>query len=66
MDTKPIPINRGAIQKPLMGHTKPRIMTPALKGESRGAEFAEFAEKCGYPLMPWQRFCAAFFLSLDS
>ena len=66
IETKPIPINRGTIKKPLMGHTKPRIMTPALKGETKGQEFADFAEKCGYPLMPWQRFCADDFLTVDS
>lgn len=49
--------------KPLMGVTKPRLMTPALKGKSRGDEFAEFAEKCGYPLMPWQKYVSSDFLT---
>ena len=60
------PVKTGAKKKaPLKGHTKPRIMTPAHKGKSRGPEFAEFAAKCGMPLLPWQEFCANDFLTVD-
>jgi phage terminase large subunit-like protein len=43
------------VKKPLMGATHPRLHTPWLKGESRGWEIAELAEKIGQPLLPWQR-----------
>jgi phage terminase large subunit-like protein len=52
-DIKPAP--RGAKKKKVMGHTKPRIHTPYLKGESRAQEVADLADKIGIPLMPWQR-----------
>ena len=39
----------------LMGASHPRLHTPWLKGESRGWEIAELAEKIGQPLLPWQR-----------
>jgi phage terminase large subunit-like protein len=42
-------------KKPLMGALTPRLHTPWLKGESRGWEIAELAEKIGQPLLPWQR-----------
>ena len=48
----------------LMGQTKPRIMSPPLKGKSLGDEFIEFAEKCGYEMMPWQKYIAQDFLTL--
>ena len=56
----------GTKKKPLMGAVKPRLMSPALKGKSRGPEFAEFAEKCGYPLFPWQKYISNDFLTVDS
>jgi len=66
MDNEVIPIQTGAKKnKPLMGATKPRIMTPALKGNSYGEAFAEFCKKCGYELMPWQRYVAEDFLTVD-
>ena len=52
-------------KKPLIGATKPRIMTAKLKGESLGDDFAAFAAKCGMPLMPWQKYCADDFLTID-
>ena len=60
-----IPVKRktGTKKKPLLGHVKPRIMTPKLSGPTRGAEFAEFAEKVGYPLLPWQKYAADDFLT---
>ena len=60
-----IPVKRktGTKKKPLLGHVKPRIMSPKLSGPSRGAEFAEFAEKVGYPLLPWQKYAANDFLT---
>lgn len=56
---------KGAKKKPLVGHTKPRIMSIPLKGKTLGTEFAEFAEKCGMPLLPWQKFVADDFLTVD-
>lgn len=55
----------GAKKKKLLGATKPRIMSPKLSGKSYGSEFAEFAAKVGYPLMPWQKYCADDFLTVD-
>jgi phage terminase large subunit-like protein len=49
------PRSRGAKKKSLVGHTKPRIHTPYLRGESRVQEIADLAEKIQMPLMPWQR-----------
>jgi len=59
-------IDIGAIKKPLMGHTKPRIMSIPLSGRTLGKEFGEFAAKCGYPLMPWQQFVADDLLTVDA
>ena len=62
-----IPIETGAKKKKkLVGAVKPRVMSLPLKGKSHGKAFAEFAEKCGVTLMPWQRFCADDFLTYDS
>lgn len=55
----------GAKKKPLMGAVKPRLMSPPLKGKSWGPEFADFAEKCGYPLFPWQKYISNDFLTVD-
>ena len=61
------PAKTGAKKKPTMvGVTKPRIMSPPLKGKSYGPEFAEFAEKCGMPLFPWQKFISNDFLTVDA
>jgi phage terminase large subunit-like protein len=49
------PRSRGAKKKTLVGHTKPRVHTPYLRGESRVQEIADLAEKIQMPLMPWQR-----------
>ncbi|NBS75656.1 MAG: hypothetical protein EBS66_19555, partial [Betaproteobacteria bacterium] len=65
--TEPIPIQKGATRKPkLMGATKPRIMSPALKGHSYGDAFAAFCKKYNYELMPWQKFVADDFLTVDA
>ena len=56
----------GVKKKRLMGAIKPRIMTPALKGKSLGPEFIEFAAKCGYTMMPWQKYIANDFLTTNS
>ena len=55
----------GAKKTKLMGVTKPRIMSPKLTGKTHGPAFAAFAEKVGYPLMPWQKYCANDFLTVD-
>jgi phage terminase large subunit-like protein len=63
---EPIPIKMGTKnKKPLIGKTKPRISSPPLTGNSYGEEFAAFAEKCGYPLLPWQKYVATDFLTYD-
>jgi hypothetical protein len=49
------PRSRGAKKKTLVGHTKPRVHTPYIRGESRVQEIADLAEKIQMPLMPWQR-----------
>ena len=43
------------IKPKLLGALEPRLHTPWLKGESRGHEIAELAERIGQPLLPWQR-----------
>ena len=58
-----IPIK--AEPKKLIGAEKPRIMSAALEGKSKGDEFIAFAEKCGVPLFPWQQYIARDFLSID-
>ena len=50
----------------LMGQTKPRIMSIPLKGKSLGDDFQEFAAKCGYTMMPWQKYISDDFLTKDS
>jgi phage terminase large subunit-like protein len=59
------PAQRGATKKPLLGNTKPRIQTPALKGKSRIAEIADLAEKISLPLLPWQYYVLTDMLSVD-
>jgi len=39
----------------LLGALEPRLHTPWLKGETRGGEIAELAERIGQPLLPWQK-----------
>ena len=64
--TEPIPIQKGAkIKPPLLGAIKPRIMSPELKGNSYGDAFAEFCRSCNYELMPWQKYVADDFLTVD-
>ena len=41
--------------KPLRGALKPRLHSPWLKGETKGAQVAELAEMIGQPLLDWQR-----------
>jgi phage terminase large subunit-like protein len=65
MTTKAKPRKTGATKKPLMGHVKPRIHTPLLKGDSRVDEVAELAEKIGMPLLDWQRFVLEDMLRID-
>jgi len=49
----------------LVGAIKPRIMSPELKGNSYGDAFAEFCRSCNYELMPWQKYVADDFLTVD-
>ena len=52
--------------KKLMGHVKPRIHTPFLKGASKVDEVAELAEKIGMPLLEWQVLILRDMLSVDN
>jgi len=58
-------VELGAVKKPLMGHTKPRVMSIPHEGKTLGPDFGEFAKKCGIELLPWQQFVADDFLSID-
>jgi phage terminase large subunit-like protein len=65
MTTKAKPRKTGATKKALMGHVKPRVHTPFLKGDSRVQEVADLAEKIGMPLLEWQRFILEDMLRID-
>jgi len=65
MTTKAKPRKTGATKKPLLGHVKPRVHTPFLKGPSRVQEVADLAEKIGMPLLEWQRFILEDMLRID-
>jgi phage terminase large subunit-like protein len=65
MTTKAKPRKTGATKKPLLGHVKPRVHTPFLKGNSRVQEVADLAEKIGMPLLEWQRFILEDMLRID-
>ena len=41
--------------KTLRGALKPRLHSPWLKGETKGSQVAELAERIGQPLLDWQR-----------
>ena len=43
------------IKPKLVGALEPRLHSPFWTGKTRGNEVAEFAEKIGKPLLPWQR-----------
>jgi phage terminase large subunit-like protein len=66
MTTKAKPPTRGPKKKPLLGHVKPRVHTPFLKGPSRVQEVADLADKIGMPLLEWQRFILEDMLRIDS
>jgi phage terminase large subunit-like protein len=66
MTTKAKPRKTGETKKPLLGHVKPRIHTPFLKGDSRVQEVADLAEKIGMPLLDWQRFVLEDMLRIDA
>ena len=60
------PAQRGATKKVVLGNTKPRLQSPALKTKSRIDEVAELAEKIGMPLLPWQHYVLSDMLSVNS
>ncbi len=41
--------------KALRGALKPRLHSPWLKGETKGTQIAELAERIGQPLLEWQK-----------
>ena len=68
-EVKPKVKKTGATKKPpkkLMGHVKPRLHTPFLKGESKVGEVLEFAEKLGIKLFDWQVVVLTDLLTVDS
>ena len=68
-EVKAKPKKTGATKKPpkkLMGHVKPRLHTPFLKGESKIGEVLEFAEKLGIKLFDWQVVVLTDLLTVDS
>ena len=51
--------------KALRGALKPRLHSPWLKGESKGAQVAELAERIGQPLLDWQKLILDDMLTMD-
>ena len=51
--------------KALRGALKPRLHSPGLKGESKGAQVAELAERIGQPLLEWQKLILNDMLTMD-
>jgi len=51
--------------KALRGALKPRLHSPWLKGESKGAQVAELAERIGQPLLEWQKLILNDMLTVD-
>ena len=51
--------------KALRGALKPRLHSPWLKGESKGAQVAELAERIGQPLLEWQKLILDDMLTVD-
>jgi phage terminase large subunit-like protein len=51
--------------KALRGALKPRLHSPWLKGETKGAQVAELAERIGQPLLEWQRLILDDMLTMD-
>ena len=51
--------------KALRGALKPRLHSPWLKGESKGAQVAELAERIGQPLLEWQKLILDDMLTMD-
>jgi phage terminase large subunit-like protein len=51
--------------KALRGALKPRLHSPWLKGETKGAQVAELAERIGQPLLEWQKLILDDMLTVD-
>jgi phage terminase large subunit-like protein len=51
--------------KALRGALKPRLHSPWLKGESKGSQVAELAERIGQPLLEWQKLILDDMLTVD-
>jgi phage terminase large subunit-like protein len=51
--------------KALRGALKPRLHSPWLKGESKGSQVAELAERIGQPLLEWQKLILDDMLTMD-
>ena len=51
--------------KTLRGALKPRLHSPWLKGESKGAQVAQLAERIGQPLLEWQKLILDDMLTMD-
>jgi phage terminase large subunit-like protein len=51
--------------KALRGALKPRLHSPWLKGETKGTQVAELAERIGQPLLEWQKLILNDMLTMD-
>ena len=51
--------------KVLRGAVKPRLHSPWLKGETKGLQVAELAERIGQPLLEWQKLILNDMLTVD-
>ena len=51
--------------KALRGALKPRLHSPWLKGETKGSQVAELAERIGQPLLEWQKLILDDMLTMD-
>jgi phage terminase large subunit-like protein len=54
-----------ARKKKLVGATKPRLMSPPLKGESKVQDVLDICEIIGISLLPWQEFVLKDMLTVD-
>jgi phage terminase large subunit-like protein len=57
--------NRPKSNKALRGALKPRLHSPWLKGETKGTQVAELAERIGQPLLDWQKLILNDMCSVD-
>lgn len=66
IDNTTEPVGGDKPKPKLMGQVKPRVMSLPVKGKSLGQDFIDFAARCGYEMMPWQKFIAEDFLTQNN